>query len=310
MHQDQWHEQYGGEGVPDWAAVRQPPYNLAPPVVAPFPTGYWTPEVSSMFDDFWADRRGLLTGWVQAWALAAKQWRRQPYLMGYDLLNEPWMGTEWPTCLADGCPQSYADELQPAMERGLAAIRAGRQAQHRLVGAAAVRRRPAARHVLRGRAGGGAARLLVAQLLPGRLPRVAGRPRRRRRELRGVRRGPAGPRPRAVGRDARRPDDERVGRDRHRARDPARRRRSRPAPDGLDPLGLQAVERPDDGRHRPRAVRRRHGPRVGQDREGPPAGPDLRAGRRRDAAEDALPKRLRASSASSTSRTARSRRPP
>ena len=21
MHQDQWHEQYGGEGVPDWAAV-------------------------------------------------------------------------------------------------------------------------------------------------------------------------------------------------------------------------------------------------------------------------------------------------
>ena len=123
MHQDQWHEQYGGEGVPDWAAVRQPPFNAAPPVVAPFPTGYWTAEVSSMFDDFWADRRGLLTGWAEAWALAAKQWRRQPYLMGYDLLNEPWMGTEWQTCLTNGCPQSYKDELQPAMERGLAAIR-------------------------------------------------------------------------------------------------------------------------------------------------------------------------------------------
>ena len=123
MHQDQWHEQYGGEGAPGWAAARQLPFSLLPPVVAPFPTGYWTPEVSSMFDDFWADRRGLLTGWTQAWELAATQWRRQPYLMGYDLLNEPWMGAEWTTCLATGCPQSYAAELQPAMERGLEAIR-------------------------------------------------------------------------------------------------------------------------------------------------------------------------------------------
>ena len=123
MHQDQWHEQYGGEGVPDWAAVRQPPYSLTPPVVAPFPTGYWTPEVSAMFDDFWANRRGLLDGWTQAWQVAARAWKRQPYLMGYDLLNEPWMGAEWPDCLSTGCPGSYAAELQPAMERGLRAIR-------------------------------------------------------------------------------------------------------------------------------------------------------------------------------------------
>jgi endoglycosylceramidase len=43
--------------------------------------------------------------------------------MGYDLLNEPWMGTEWPDCLSTGCPGSYAAELQPAMEQGLRAIR-------------------------------------------------------------------------------------------------------------------------------------------------------------------------------------------
>ena len=29
VHQDQWHETYGGEGVPDWAVVRPPPYDLA-----------------------------------------------------------------------------------------------------------------------------------------------------------------------------------------------------------------------------------------------------------------------------------------
>jgi cellulase (glycosyl hydrolase family 5)/glycosyl hydrolase family 5 len=124
MHQDQWHEQYGGEGVPDWAAARQLPFSLTPPVVAPFPTGYWTPEVSAMFDDFWANRRGLLDGWLAAWRVAAQRWKHQRYLMGYDLLNEPWMGIEWPTCLTTGCPASYPTELQPAMEAGLNAVRA------------------------------------------------------------------------------------------------------------------------------------------------------------------------------------------
>lgn len=124
MHQDQWHETYGGEGVPDWALLRPAPYAALPPVVAPFPTGYWTPEVSTVFDSFWADDHGLLGDWATAWGLAAATWRDQPHLMGYDLLNEPWMGLEWATCLATGCPQSYAAELQPAMERGLAAVRA------------------------------------------------------------------------------------------------------------------------------------------------------------------------------------------
>jgi hypothetical protein len=123
MHQDQWHESYGGEGVPDWALHRPPPYDAAPPVVAPFPTGYWTPEVSTVFDNFWADQDDLLDGWADAWRIAATAWRHQPYLMGYDLLNEPWMGLEWESCLVNGCPASYADELQPAMERGLAAVR-------------------------------------------------------------------------------------------------------------------------------------------------------------------------------------------
>jgi len=122
-HQDQWHETYGGEGVPDWAMQRPQPYAVAPPVVAPFPTGYWTPEVSTVFDNFWADRDDLLTGWVDAWRIAAKRWQKQPYLMGYDLLNEPWMGTEWADCLTTGCERSYRDELQPAMDRARRAIR-------------------------------------------------------------------------------------------------------------------------------------------------------------------------------------------
>lgn len=123
-HQDQWHETYGGEGVPEWAMIRPEPYAHTPAVAMPFPTGYWTPEVSTVFDHFWADQDDLLTGWAQAWEVAARRWQDQPYLMGYDLLNEPWMGREWLSCLLDGCQASYEQELQPAMEQGLAAIRA------------------------------------------------------------------------------------------------------------------------------------------------------------------------------------------
>jgi len=122
-HQDMWHETYGGEGAPDWAMIRPAPYNLLPPVTAPFPLGYWTPETSTVFDEFWADKHGLLDGWVAAWKVAARWWRSQPYLMGYDLINEPWMGLEWPICLTTGCPASYSNELQPAYERATTAIR-------------------------------------------------------------------------------------------------------------------------------------------------------------------------------------------
>jgi hypothetical protein len=107
FHQDMWHEQYGGEGVPDWAAKRPEPFAQAPPVNAPFPMGYWTPEVSTVFDRFWANSDGFLDGWARAWQLVAKRWRDQPYSMGYDLLNEPWAGNEWESCLTTGCPETY-----------------------------------------------------------------------------------------------------------------------------------------------------------------------------------------------------------
>ncbi|WP_183096132.1 glycoside hydrolase family 5 protein [Nocardioides stalactiti] len=123
-HQDMWHETYGGEGVPDWAMSRPAPYNLLPPINLPFPLGYWTPEVSTVFDEFWANKDGRLDGWVKAWEVAARWWRDQPYLMGYDLINEPWMGLEWTACLTGGCKASYTKELQPAFEKATTAIRA------------------------------------------------------------------------------------------------------------------------------------------------------------------------------------------
>ncbi len=123
MHQDQWHETYGGEGVPDWALHRPFLLNLLPPVNLPFPIGYWTPENSLVFDQFWANRHRGIDHWAAAWQVAARWWKDQPHLMGYDLINEPWMGLEWLTCFTTGCQASYTTELQPAYEKVTRAIR-------------------------------------------------------------------------------------------------------------------------------------------------------------------------------------------
>ncbi|RYI02713.1 MAG: hypothetical protein EON48_16455, partial [Acetobacteraceae bacterium] len=122
-HQDMWHETYGGEGAPDWAVRRPAPYNLLPPVNLPFPQGYWTAEVSTVFDNFWANKGGLLDAWAAYWQRVAERYRRQPMLMGYDLMNEPWAGMEWQTCLLTGCRSTYPRELQPAYTQGLRAVR-------------------------------------------------------------------------------------------------------------------------------------------------------------------------------------------
>lgn len=123
MHQDMWHETYGGEGVPDWAMRRPLPYSLFPTPSVPFPFGYWTPEVSTVYDNFWANKHKLLDHWVTFWKQVAGHYRDQPYSMGYDLINEPWAGIEWPTCLLGGCGQTYVKELQPAQNKALAGIR-------------------------------------------------------------------------------------------------------------------------------------------------------------------------------------------
>lgn len=124
FHQDQWHEIYGGEGVPDFVAARRPlPFGLLPPLTAPFPAGYYLPELSQVFDDFFAGRGPARASWVAAWRIVARHWRDQPYSMGYDLLNEPWAGTEGLTCLLTSCPETYRRELQPTYELALRAIR-------------------------------------------------------------------------------------------------------------------------------------------------------------------------------------------
>ena len=124
FHQDMFHEQFQGEGIPAWA-VHNPLTGPLPPPMAGFPGNYFTPHVSEPFDNLWANAAGVWDGYRDAWQAVATRWKTQPYHMGYDLLNEPWAGMEWLQCLTPplGCPTTYTDELQPTFEHILAGIR-------------------------------------------------------------------------------------------------------------------------------------------------------------------------------------------
>lgn len=125
FHQDMFNEKFQGQGIPDWALHDDLTGSLPPPQFG-FPFNYFTPHVSEAFDNLWANVDDVWDGFRDAWVAVAERWADQPYSMGYDLLNEPWAGQEWPLCIfafGIGCPTTEPQEIQPTFEHVLAGIR-------------------------------------------------------------------------------------------------------------------------------------------------------------------------------------------
>lgn len=121
FHQDIYNEKLGGEGFPDWAV-----YDNGVPVVpgVPFPAGYFLPAAYAVFDSFWTNSHGLWDYYRSAWKAVATKWKDQDHNGGYDLLNEPFPGTQWLTCASPlGCPLFDTQFLQPSMDYFRAGIR-------------------------------------------------------------------------------------------------------------------------------------------------------------------------------------------
>jgi endoglycosylceramidase len=104
-----------------------------------FPLYYeQNPALQQAFQSFWNDARdpddaGLEDDYAAMFSAVAKQLAGQPYVLGYDLFNEPWPGTTWSACLNDpgGCPTLDTGELGPAYAKAVSAIRAA--GDHHLV---------------------------------------------------------------------------------------------------------------------------------------------------------------------------------
>ncbi len=120
FHQDQYNEKFQGEGFPDWAVS---------PSLLPNDAHYGFPldeflslALNGAYDKLWANHGGIWDQYQAAWAATAMRFRDQPFLLGYDLFNEPWPGTLWATCFEIDCPLFDAT-LQKFQQQALAGVR-------------------------------------------------------------------------------------------------------------------------------------------------------------------------------------------
>jgi len=127
FHQDLFNERFQGEGAPDWAV--QDDGLPAEPKLG-FPYNYFGQlALNRAFDHFWANAPGpggvgLQDRYAAAWAHVASYFLGTRGVMGFDLFNEPWPGTVWPTCVNPlGCA-GFDRLLQAFSQRSIDAIRA------------------------------------------------------------------------------------------------------------------------------------------------------------------------------------------
>ena len=129
FHQDLYNERFQGEGFPDWAVVGDAATLPAEPRQG-FPANYLVmPALNRAFDHFWlndlaADGRTLQDAYAAAWRHVAGRFGDNPHVLGYNLFNEPWPGSQYPSCTSTaGCPVFDQQFLEPFSNRVIDAIR-------------------------------------------------------------------------------------------------------------------------------------------------------------------------------------------
>jgi endoglycosylceramidase len=127
FHQDLYNERFSGEGWPDWA-VQDDGLPAAPDLG--FPANYFGMlSLSRAFDHFWANDPGpggvgLQDRYAAAYARVARAFKGRDGVLGYDLMNEPWPGSVWPTCASTiGCPLFDRGALTDFHRRVIQAVR-------------------------------------------------------------------------------------------------------------------------------------------------------------------------------------------
>lgn len=109
FHQDDYGPVFFDNGYPDWMTITDGLPNLWE---VGFPTQQFVnPALNRAFDHLWANDLGasgaaLQTDDAAILAHVASALRDEPGILGYEIINEPWPGSQYPTCLdpATGCP--------------------------------------------------------------------------------------------------------------------------------------------------------------------------------------------------------------
>lgn len=128
FHQDLYNERFQGEGWPDWQTIDD---EVPSQPQQGFPANYLVNAgLQRAFDNFWANTEvaglGLQDAYAAAWRRVAVKFRSKPFVIGYDLLNEPWPGSAFgPQGCGNpgGCPIFDSTTLTEFTNRVLARIR-------------------------------------------------------------------------------------------------------------------------------------------------------------------------------------------
>lgn len=124
MHQDLYSSTYYGEGAPEWASYS----GGRPNPNAGFPGNYYVnPAMNHAWDAFWGNAAtpngiGLQDNYALVWQHVASYFSGNSAVIGYDIMNEPFPGSNYPVALAGG--SFYAvQQLTPMYNQVAAAIR-------------------------------------------------------------------------------------------------------------------------------------------------------------------------------------------
>ncbi len=129
FHQDEYGPVFFDNGFPAWMTMTDGLPNL---YQVGFPLQYLlNPALNRAFDHFWANDVGpsghrLQADDVEILARVAKRLASQPRLLGFEVMNEPWPGTVWPTCFTPlvGCPLFDQGPYSAYHARAIAGLRA------------------------------------------------------------------------------------------------------------------------------------------------------------------------------------------
>ena len=130
-HQDGFAPMFRGNGLPNWMAITD---GLPNPPDATFPLYYvLNPAMQRAFEHLWAndpgpDGVGLQDHYVQALARVAGRFASNPWVVGYEVMNEPWPGATWTPCTT-GCSDLEQALLAPFYEKATDAVRAAAPSQ-------------------------------------------------------------------------------------------------------------------------------------------------------------------------------------
>ena len=97
MHQDLYSPRCYGDGAPDWATITDQYDPKEPKLV--WAAGYfWGKATQRAFDNFWNNReyngKGLIDYFAAMWQHVAARFADHPALFGFDMLNEPFLGSD------------------------------------------------------------------------------------------------------------------------------------------------------------------------------------------------------------------------